>query len=99
MADAKAEFYGPDGMPILTLGTRAYKVLTVAVGTASTGALQNDVIAGANNVVPVLQGSGSAQYKNPAVTVNKSTKRVEWSYGSVPPGERDPSMKMNVVVY
>lgn len=97
---ARLEIYDASGNLVVAMGHRLYKVLTLTtVGTATSGTLSDSRVIASNNVVGVLTGAGTSGYKNPTITRNNSLNRYEWNYGSIPVGERDPSLKLTLRMY
>lgn len=97
---AGIEIYDEAGNVTLSIGDRPLKLLQVVpIGTTASGEVSSGFIAGDNNIVPILSGSGSGNYRNPSVTVNKTQGKVQWDYSGIASGNRDPNMKMIVQVF
>jgi len=92
---AGLEIYNADGSLQMHIGSRAFRVITVAdIGATTSGTISADLTGG--TPVVGMEGSGG-DAKAPALTVTPTG--VSWNYGSIPVPERDSALRLSVVLY
>ena len=91
---AGIQIFNADGSLQFDIGSRAFRVVTVAdVGAASSGTVSADLSQG-TVIVGMIKADGKK-----APTVTTSPTGASWNYGAIPTGERDTGFQLQLAVY
>ena len=91
---AGLQVYNADGSLQFDLGSRLFRVLTVAMVSAN-GSVTDSRIATGDLVIGV---NGSDTERKPPV-VSRSGNTVSWNYDGIPVAERDTGTTLTLVVF
>lgn len=91
---AGIQIFNADGSLQFDIGSRAFRVVTVAdIGAVQSGVVPVDLSVGTVVVATTIAPNA----RQPTLTTTSSG--VSWNYGSVPSGERDSNFKIEVALY
>jgi len=89
--------FNSSGALTLEISDRVARILTVAaIGTTTTGSV---AVPGIGDGTPVFGIANNPNNTKATPSLNVSGSNLNWDYGSTPAGERDPNLKVNVMVF